>query len=729
MSFSEIRKKLYIQNEYGVEHQDPDASLPPEDVKYLKDKYDIMTDVHRTCISCQARQIIKYNEAFQIPCKGIPRALPPGSSTMVKKLIAELDISLERAKLIARSTVDPVAWAELMFGFSDDKPTWHLRNYQKEQLRCSSRKMVLREGRRSGKTFIIALKLVHLLFNHLIQRGYDQNGEPIYQGPEIMIITPYQSQILNIFDEIEGLLKQNVDLKKVVTTGSGDSLYVKTPFFHLDVENGGTIKGFVSGVGNKIDGSGGGTMRGQNAHIIYLDEMDMIPDEILEKTVMPILLTDLTGDVILLGTSTPIGKRGKFYTFCKEDVTFKEDHLPSTVLPQWNRVKSTLEPPNSTKESFDAEYMALFIEGSYGVFKPSLIRTARREYTYRDTQRPGWFRENAGVLHYHDMVKCIGIDWNKNAGTEFVVTGYDPHSHKYIVLEAVNMTASEFSAARWKEEVIRLNHKWKPDYIYADEGYGHHIIEDLKLLAHSLKGSAKTPREVETSKLYERLVAFNFSQKIELRSPIDGTTIKKSGKEYLVENAVRIFEDQIIWYPVEDLELFKQLQHYVVLRRTPTTNKPIYGADNAEVGDHRLDALMLSLAGLQLEFGQFSDRGALALSAPKMFTKQDLQKRSQQPSQSFARRQGGTGLGALEILGPMDQTEFLKRTQDEKETGVRGRKRSNMKTEGTSVREAVLERAEDYRGYSNDTEHLYKREKQPGMRKRKRSRRRSLFKR
>ena len=91
------------------------------------------------------------------------------------------------------------------------------------------------------------------------------------------------------------------------------------------------ISGFVSGLGVKTDGSGGGTIRGQSADIIYLDEMDMIPEEILEKVVTPILLT--RSDTIMVATSTPIGKKGKFHEWCLERADYKEIAIRLQCFP------------------------------------------------------------------------------------------------------------------------------------------------------------------------------------------------------------------------------------------------------------------------------------------------------------------------------------------------------------------------------------------------------------
>lgn len=729
-SLSEIKEKLYIKNEYGIEYQDSSARLEKEDVEWLGETFGIRTDLHRSCTNCQARQLIKYAGTtdddgevindFRVPCQGIAKSLPPGSGKALRRMITEENMAPERAELLLKSTSDPVAWASLMFGFTDGDVTWNLRPYQKEQLRCTSEKLVIREGRRSGKTFIIALKLLYLALNRQVQKGTSSKGEPIMSGPEIMVVTPFQSQLLNIFDEMEKLLKRNSDLMKRSKTASGGSMYVKTPYFHMDFDNGSVINGFVSGVATKTDGSGGGTMRGRNANIIYLDEMDMIPEETLNKVVLPILLTDSKGEVMLIATSTPIGKRAKFYEWCLNDPTFKEDHLPSTVLPQWDKNKKMYEKEGS-REDFNKEYMAIFVDSSYGVFKPSYVYASMRDYDYSECMNKQWYKKFASVPKPDDLITCIGIDWNKNAGTEFVVVSYCPNTHKFIVVDVVNVQASEFSSVKWKEEVIRLNYKWKPDYIYADEGYGHTIIEDLKVLSHQMTQRPKlTRRDVETGKIKDRLISFNFSSKVEMRSPVDGKKMSKSGKEFLVEFAVRVLEDGILWMPTSEGPLRKQLLNYVVLRRSPTTNKPVYGAESHRVGDHRLDALMLALAGIQLENGLYSGK-SLASSSPSYMSRDFLDGRAEKAegredmspgaaSLHILKRQQTAFPGAVNVLQSMRSGESVaqaKARTEGPETRVQGRSRGRMPEENQSVREWLLGKASDPRGYSDDTEHLY----------------------
>ena len=461
------------------------------------------------------------------------------------------------------------------------------------------------------------------------------------------------------------------------------------------------ISGFVSGMGVKTDGSGGGTIRGQSADIIYLDEMDMIPEEIIEKVVTPILLT--RPDTIMIATSTPIGKKGKFHQWCLERSDYKEDYYPSTVLPHWAEIKDELEA-ESTSEGFVSEYMAQFIEGGSGVFRMDWVHTARADYEYHSTMNNGYLRKATGVPDPENLIKCIGIDWNKNAGTEFFVIGFSASTGKWIALEAHNVEASEYSAKRWVEEVIRLNYKWKPDYIYADEGYGHTIIEDIRLLSHRKRAkSHKTELDIETAKIVDRLVSFNFSRNVELKDPFTGQNIVKSGKHYLVENAVRIIEDNRFAYPESDEVLTKQLLNYVVARRHPTTNKPVYGMEKKSIGDHRLDAVMLALAGLSLEESVYS-KSKMPYSKPGLVERRSVNDDNWYSSPDEDAEHNLEALkkagfpGTLEVLRMMRGSGSIESDRISKEryrTGQKaGKKRSrgdifNKKKTGSSILESI----------------------------------------
>ena len=699
-----IDEHLYTTNEYGVVHQDPDADVPEELINYFKREYNLKTDVHKTCVTCQIRQIKKYGDN-KIKCTYIPRKLPDGAAARIKEIAKSAEIPEEQATKILKASIDPAAWVELMFGFSDKDSKWFLRPYQKEQLRCTSKRMAIREGRRSGKSFAMALKLLYYAYNLKLDRGRDSQGNIVYMGPAIMIVTPYQAQLTNLFEEMEKLLKRNVELKSEVSSGTGDSLYIKTPTYKMEFRNGAVIQGFVSGIGMRSDGSGGGTMRGQSASIVYLDEMDMIPEEVLDKVINPILAT--TPDTILIATSTPIGKKGKFHEWCLTRDDFREDFLPSSVIPHWEQIKEEILR-DSTQESFMAEYMAVFIEDQQGVFKKDWVYNARLDYTYDDAYSPHILQTKLGIKNANERTIAIGIDWNKNAGTEFYVVGYFPTNKVWLALDAVNVPHSEFSAKRWIKELVDLNYKWKPDHIYADEGYGHTIIEDIKYHSYTLRAKPdKTPKEKETVLIADRLVSFNFSSNIKLKDPVTNADIKKSGKHFIVENAIRILQDGLFKFPVEENVLKEQFFNYVIEKRNKQNNKPIYGKQNEKVGDHRLDAFMLALGGLVLEESIYSGN-QMQISAPSFHKTEAIKNAYRSPNDEirelYAQKKLQSDPGALNVLkimrgaGSEEEDEMIKEKYKEQGLWPEDRKTSRSR----SIREekplSILEGVNSYQG-------------------------------
>ena len=706
-----IESELYTSNEYGVKYQVPNAKTPQELINYFSNEHSIKTDVHRTCVNCQIRQITKYGKT-QIKCSYIPRKLPDGAASKIDEIAETTGIPKEQATKILKASIDPVSWIELMFGFSDKDDKWFLRDYQKEQLRCTAKRLAVREGRRSGKSFAMALKLIYYAFNMKLDRGRDSQGNIVYLGPSIMIVTPYQAQLTNIFEEMEKLLKRNIELRTEILSGTGDSLYIKTPTFKMEFKNGSVIQGFVSGIGIRQDGSGGGTMRGQSASVVYLDEMDMIPEEVLDKVINPILAT--TPDTVLIATSTPIGKKGKFYEWCLNRDDFREDFLPSSVIPHWEQIKEEILR-DSTEESFMAEYMAVFVDDEQGVFKKDWVYNALLDYSYSQSINVSTLANRLGLKSGSDRTVAIGIDWNKNAGTEFYVVGYFPQDRIWIGLDAINVPSSQFSAKRWIKELIDLNYKWKPEYIYADEGYGHTIIEDLKYQSYVLRSKQdKTEKEIETSKIADRLVSFNFSSNVILKDPVTNKDIKKVGKHFLVENAIRVLQEGLFKFSIEDNVLKEQFFNYIITKRQSNNHKPIYGKQNEKIGDHRLDAFMLALGGLVLEESIYSGNQMLpsvpSFHKAKMianhFSTQD------EADSLFKKAEEQSFPGALNVLkimrGSGSEEEDRAIKEKYKRQGLLGdrnsRKRSSIKEEEFSLLNGINKYAGTNQGFTQISE-------------------------
>lgn len=452
----------------------------------------------------------------------------------------------------------------------------------------------------------------------------------------------------------------------------------------------------------------GGIVTHNSPDYIYLDEMDMIPEDILGSVVRPFLATN--PDVHMYVTSTPIGvgRKGFFYKYCKEDKIWVEYYLPSTVLSHWDLVKSEIESEGITSEAFKAEYMAEFIESGQGVFRLDYILRAQQPYTYEQSRKENvrWWKDVAKVQEWSQLVTVIGIDWNKIAGTEMVVVTYDPLQHQWFVCDAVNIPSSEFSTVRFKEALINLNYKWKPDYVYPDEGFGHHVIEDLRWEAFRLASQdTRTPEEQATVRLYDIMKPVNFSSKIIIRDPVTHEEKEKYAKELLVQNAINVLEEGRIWIPSNDRVLFNQLTKYLVLR-IGASGRPVYGPADDKVGDHRLDAFMLALLGFFMELHPLYAKDAYGSTEPAAFSRQQLQERANPPSDGFGalvqtlkRMNVGVDLQKMNFRRPGPEKDEVLKTRMNTQQPERSRRRLSMNSEPESAEQHLLPSVLETGGY------------------------------
>ena len=496
-----------------------------------------------------------YNK-FGINCKLIPEDneyLP----NYVKKQLEEKE--LEEALML----MDPVKWAEKHLTMQNGEP-WVARWYQAEMLRCSSNRKVVRAGRRIGKTDTIAVDILHFSFTNNSKR--------------VLLVAPYKSQIEEIMGRIRAFIRQNPILSNSIKKD------VSSPYYQIELYNGSTIRGFTSGTKS---GSEAGAVRDQDADRIYLDEADYLQQGDL-NAIQAILLT--TPTTRLWASSTPTGRRDHFYKWCKETPTYKEFHYPSMVLPHWDIIEEEIRADISTELAWTHEILADFGEQGEGVFQNAYVDAARHDYKYSNMRREkyGW-------------IYSIGVDWNSEVGTEIIVVGYNIREHMFYVVENSNVPKQGWTQLAGIEKIIELNTKWLPQFIYVDEGAGTTNIELLRKAGHDM---IYTQPNHPTCFLKDRVKSYNFSSKINARDPLSKKIIKKHAKPFLVENAVRRFEEQCISFSKHDTMLERQLLNYIIERVTPT-GVPVYGQNEPTIGDHKVDALNLALVGFKLELTLF----------------------------------------------------------------------------------------------------------------------------
>lgn len=561
------------------------AKVASESLKErYKREWNIRTDVSDLCVACQISHIEKYKNhsnvleegihPWQVECKFIPKSFDPPE---------HLNIVKEEDKAFYRQLYDPVEWAEAWLGWVARDP------HQVVALRCTARQRVDRWGRRAGKTAGAAVRIAHMASTTQIEAGKKANGEIIYTGMRIMVVTPFLAQILNFFEEhFIPTLQRNEHIHKAVVR------YRKSPFYEVTLSNGAVIRGFTTGASSSGEAR---QLRGFGAHYIYLDEVDYM-NEGDYKAIMPIFHE--AGDRYILGTSTPTGKREKFYEWCSDLPMWKELYFPAVVWDNWAEKEQKIRMETPIEAEFRQEYMAEFVSFSEGVYQPKFISNAytRPTFSYQDdtiaNPQEGW-------------TYSIGVDWNSSAGTEIAVVGLDA-TRQYWLTECINVQKEGWTQLAAINVIIDLVRRWSPQFIYVDAGFGSTQVEIMK--THSLIVLQEDPTD-PVARMHDILCAFNFSSQLEISDPSSGELIKKYAKEFLVENSIRRFEEGRVHIPGEEFSLKKQLYNYKV-ERISQAGRKVYGQINPKIGDHRLDAFNLALVAFKLEMSDFAPASNLA---------------------------------------------------------------------------------------------------------------------
>lgn len=508
---------------------------------------------------------------FIVQCGGIPgdNKFIPGYDKVAKRL-SEEQLSL------AQAVYDPIMWADR---YLDWKPRASRdgEEYQEIMMRCTSKRKVFRLGRRLGKSEILAVKALHFLYNNSpkAQRWDEYRQEWVQGFGTILVLTPFLSQVKNIFGRMRELIDLNPDLKSEIKRS------VATPYHSIELKNGARIVGFSAGA------NGAEAVRGQKADLIILDEMDYLDESSIEA-VLALLMEH--SDVELIAASTPSGRREYFYRFCRERMDFKEFHYASHVNPSWSaQMEMELREMYNTEAGWQHEILAEFGEATTSVFQYKYVQQARSDYRYENLARDP------------EMIYSIGVDWNDTEnGTKIMVTGWHTIRKYFQVIEKCTIQKVGWTQSAAIEKIIEYNRLWRPEYIYVDEGYGAMQIEVIKRFGLDAKYSKTEYADIDM-KLAE-VVGINSSSKVEIPDPHTGEKKKKPMKPYMVENAVRRFEQGVMKFSIYDEDLYKQLIGYQVAK-VNASGMPVY--EKGPDGDHDLDAMVLSLLAFQMETSEF----------------------------------------------------------------------------------------------------------------------------
>lgn len=484
------------------------------------------------------------------------------------------------AEQMSKILNDPVKWAQVFVTIFDNNKKeytpWVARWYQREMLQDRSIKKVARCGRRTGKTETMCIEMLWKAFTKKHHR--------------ILVVTPYENQVRLIFTRLNEIISESPLLKQRVIKNT------KNPYW-IGLDNGAIILGFTTGASS---GSGGASIRGQRADAIYMDEVDYMSEADFDSVMA---IAGERSDITIFMSSTPTGKRSKFWAACTNPkMGFTEHYHPSTHNPNWGPDMEAEFRAQLSEQGFIHEIMADFGTQATGVFNKDKIdyASSRELYAYNelDYYQQKRVKDNhlkVNMIDYKtkeeipvNPFRTMGVDWDKyGASSSIIILDYDILSGCFKVFKRVEVPRSEYSYDTAVNLIIELNDKYNPSWIYCDAGSGEYQLERLHIYGD----------EHPESGLKHKVKRWQFKQNIEIDDPITGEVEKAQVKQFMINQLQIGFErDRFILSPFDEV-LHKQLVDYEV-ERIGSNGNPVFTSKD----EHFIDAFGLAYLAFVLEF-------------------------------------------------------------------------------------------------------------------------------
>lgn len=412
-------------------------------------------------------------------------------------------------------------------------------------------------------------KVGGLLHRAVIGRGYDGDR---FIPEKILILAPFQAQIDEIFSKVDEMIQSSKSLKYSVLRRA------RSPNQILVMSNGSKLSGFCIG---SDEGSNSDKTRGQDATTIYLDETCIMMDKDIES-VMAIMAS--RPDTALWATSTPDGRRGKFWGFCNmKELGFKETHITAMQSPAWNETTERILRKNYTRSAWESEILAIFGNVAGGVFPTDMLQSSLRNYDY-------------GLeLVSKESKIAMGIDWNSaENGIPIIVVSYDPHKNAYTVVDKYISQSKNFTQLTGVQDIIRMYNKWNPHAVYLDNGFGNSQFELLTKYMMTI-GKSEEARKFKSITMHSK----GF-----IRDPLTLKKVEKQNKALMIDLAVQRVENGMCFFPSfenQEKQLVDQLRNFRVERYTQN-GIPVYSQGE----DHQLIAWCLAMYAITMEFSDIA---------------------------------------------------------------------------------------------------------------------------
>jgi hypothetical protein len=309
---------------------------------------------------------------------------------------------------------------------------------QREFISYSSKRKIVRAGRRSGKTVGLSIYAV----------------ERFLAGKRVLYATPTAEQIERFWFEVCNALDEPVRA----------GVFEKNETMHL-IERARTEQRIRAKTAWNAD-----TLRGDYGDEIILDEYQLMEESALDLVVFPMLL-DNNGNLILSFTPPSLHSRSaskakdklhaiKFYRKKKGDPRWKCFHFTSYDNPHISHEAIEEISKDMTSMSIRLEIMAEDLDEAPGaIFKRKDIDEGRVEEC-----------PELDLLY-------VGVDPSgSSAGNEAGIVAAGKRGEEYYVLEDNSLQALP---AVWAAEAVRTFNFLKANKIVAETNYGGAMVEEI----------------------------------------------------------------------------------------------------------------------------------------------------------------------------------------------------------------------------------------------------------
>lgn len=318
-------------------------------------------------------------------------------------------------------------------------------------------------------------------------------------------------------------------------------------------------------------------------------------------------------DIKIVMSSTPTGKRSKFYQACTDpNMHFTEHYHPSMHNPNWNEEMEAEFRSILTEQGYVHEVEAEFGTQDTGVFDKVKLDKAVQIYDYaynplnyyqenniRTTKEIDPSYEGPDMMMYsitnkapYNPFRTMGVDFDKyQASSSLLILEYNIELKKFMVLKRYEMPRAEYSYDNAVNKIIELNEIYNPSFIYCDRGSGEYCIERLHIYGD----------EHPESGLKNKVKGWSFSNKVDVQNPITGEVDKKPMKPFMVSQLQIMVERENLILSPYDETLYKQLIDYEV-EKIGANGIPVFTSKE----EHFVDALGLANLAMVIEFKELA---------------------------------------------------------------------------------------------------------------------------